>query len=205
MTETEGVIKYRLDHEDGPLPPVEGLAELEAWRYALVRLALVGRDPARYGGLGFGNLSRRQHEGFLVTGTQTGQLERLAPEHFCWVRGWSLADNRIASRGPSRPSSEALTHAAVYQASPAAAVMHGHSPQLWQRAAQLGLPVTDPAAAYGTPAMAEEVAALVSARPQDVLVLAMGGHEDGIVALGPDLAAVGAALVAAWVRAEQLP
>lgn len=201
MAETEGVIKYRLEHREAALPTSEGLAELEAWRYALLQLGLVGRDPARYGGLGFGNLSRRQREGFLVTGTQTGHLQRLGPEHFCLVREWSLADGRIGSVGPSRPSSEALTHAAVYQASAAGAVMHGHSPVLWQRAAELGLPVTDPAAAYGTSAMAEAVAELVSGRPAEVLVLAMGGHEDGIVALGPDPTAVGSALVAAYVRA----
>ena len=49
-------------------------------------------------------------------------------------------------------------------------------------ATALGMPVTPPSAAYGTPAMATAVEALLLAAGQADGLFSMGGHEDGIVA-----------------------
>ncbi len=193
--DTEGVVKYHIDFTPSPAPDWALLAELDGWRTLLFRLGLTGLDPGRYGGLAYGNVSRRVAGGrFLVSGTQTGGIERLGAEHYCWVTDFDVERNALVAEGPIRPSSEALTHAAVYRAAAEIEyVLHVHSPELWRLAGRLGLPITDPRVAYGTPAMALEVEALL--RKPGVRVIAMGGHEDGLIAVGETVEAAAGPLI----------
>ncbi len=196
--EAEGVIRFRLDHQPGGPAEAVVTAPLRAWFVVLRRLALLGRDPARYLGYAYGNLSRKVEKGFWITCTQTAGRHTLAPDHFTRVSGWDLAANRLRAQGPCRPSSEALTHAVVYEAAPSARfVFHVHSPTIWCQAEALGLAVTDPNAEYGTPAMAEETLRIIAGmgRP-GTGALSMGGHEDGILAWGETAEAAGTRLVA---------
>ncbi len=201
---TEGVVKYRLDFRPAAAASVGDLGELPAWHSICHRLGLLGRDPARYGGLAYGNLSRRLcGERFLISGTQTGGQAAMTTADYALVEDCDIDANRVRANGPVPPSSEALTHAAVYRAAPAVGcVFHVHAPQIWLAAQRLGLAVTDPAADYGTPAMAREVARLLGA-PQVLTrrVFVMGGHQDGVLAFGGDAAAAGTALIAVLARA----
>jgi ribulose-5-phosphate 4-epimerase/fuculose-1-phosphate aldolase len=202
--ELEGVVKYCLEFTPAPAPDWALLAGLDAWRTLLFWLGLTGHDPQRYGGLAYGNVSVRQ-EGrrFLVSGTQTGAIPQLTAEHYCRVLDFDTARNRIVAEGVIHPSSEALTHAAVYRASAAIrCVLHVHTPELWRQAARLGLPVTHPAIAYGTPAMALEVEALL--RDAGVRVIAMGGHLDGIIAVGASVEDAALPLLSALAEAVRL-
>lgn len=217
MREPEGLTRFRSLHEDAPLaaPVVErGAPPLLAWRRLLHQLGLIGQRPARYGGLGFGNLSLRlaplQAEvgarAFLITGTQTGQPERLPADRLCVVLRYDLAQNTLFSRGLVRPSSEALTHGALYDLSPRiAAVLHVHAPVLWRQARALNLPQTPADVGYGTVEMARAVQRLYAeagrGRPR---VWSMGGHEDGVLAWGRDLNQAGAALLRQLARAYAL-
>jgi ribulose-5-phosphate 4-epimerase/fuculose-1-phosphate aldolase len=207
MTAGEGVIRFRLDHRREALPDSLAAlaAEIAGWRRALVAAGVVGRDPARYGGFGFGNLSARLAGGempdgrraFLVTGSQTGHLADLDLAGFALVESWDAAGHRLASRGLAAPSSESLTHAALYDASPAiGAVFHVHAPALWARRGTPELPATAPGVDYGTPEMAAEVARL-ALHLGDSGLLAMSGHDDGLVAWGPTAGATGRRLLAA--------
>jgi hypothetical protein len=201
---TEGVVKYQLDFRPGPAPQDPRLPELQAWQQICHRLGLVGQDPARYDGLAYGNLSLRLAGGqFLISGTQTGGKPKVQAGDYARVEHCDIDANRVSASGPLPPSSEALTHAAVYRGDPAiGCVMHGHSPEIWSRAAALGLPATDPAAAYGTPAMAHEVARLLAGpRPAPSGVFMMAGHQDGVVAFGADPEGAGTALIAVLARA----
>ncbi len=55
MAQQEGVIKFELWFiQTAPLPK-EVLREINAWRHLLYLTQLIGRDPARYEGYGFGN------------------------------------------------------------------------------------------------------------------------------------------------------
>ena len=84
------------------------------------------------------------------------------------------------------PSSESLTHGAIYDlGAHIRFVFHAHTPVIWRRAAALRIPVSDRAVPYGTPEMAREVERLwrTTALP-DLGILAMGGHEDGVIAFG---------------------
>lgn len=211
MSLQEGVIKFRLDFSEAAPVPDEEISEINAWRKILYTLGLIGRDPARYGGLGYGNVSRRippfdatwQRRAFLISGTQTGGVPDLTTRHYTCVRFCDVEANHIVAEGPARPSSEALTHGAVYAQDPDLHwVMHVHSPQIWQQAYATGLPVTSPQAAYGTPEMASEVRRLF--RESDVIhqgLFAMGGHEDGIVAFGRTAQEAGCALLSSLAEA----
>ncbi len=213
----EGVIRFEAVHRERLLRMQavrDALGPLVGWREVLRRLGAVGQDPARYEGAGFGNLSvrigppsmPRGQRAFVVTGTQTGGLRQLSIEHLAVVRRWDVAANRVWSEGQELPSSESLTHGAVYDLSPSIrAVFHGHVPALWRRASALRLPVSDPHVEYGTPEMAHEVARLYRETPlPDVGVFAMGGHEDGVVSFGATPDEAGARLVEWLARAFAL-
>ncbi len=211
MEPQEGVIKFALQFTPAPPLPEAEVAELNAWRRILFLLGLTGHDPQRYEGLSFGNVSLRLppfaapslERPFVVSGTQTGGLPELDPDHYAVVRSCDPQRNRVVAEGPVRPSSEALTHGALYALDPELrCVLHVHSPLLWRQTVHLGLPMTDPAAAYGTPAMAAEVGRLY-AEPQVRAggILAMGGHEDGLVAFGSSVEAAGTMLVRWLARA----
>jgi len=210
----EGVIKYTLDYRTGPAPESEILAELNAWRQILFQLGLVGQDPQRYDGLGFGNVSRRvgsfagaaHQRRFVISGTQTGGLARLGPEHYVQVTECRAEENLIRAVGPVKPSSEAMTHGALYALdNHLRTVLHAHSPEIWQAAMLLGLPVTDHRVVYGTPQMAAEMQRLYQdpqVRTGGIIV--MGGHPDGVVAFGAGLATAGSILVKTLAAALQV-
>lgn len=203
MSDAEGVVKYTLDYRASALPGDTDLDGLFRWFLRCRQRGLIGRDPARYDGYAFGNISVRAPRGFVISATQSGGEPALSAERLAWVEDFDIAANRLRAGGPARPSSEAMTHGQVYRALPAVgAVIHVHSPQLWRHAARLGIPVTPPSAAYGTPAMATAVERLLRADTRPAGLFAMGGHEDGIVAYAATVDAAGRHLVAALDRAE---
>jgi ribulose-5-phosphate 4-epimerase/fuculose-1-phosphate aldolase len=210
----EGVIKFDLKFTPAAPLPGERLLEINAWRRILHLLGLTGRDPKRYDGLGYGNVSQRiapfaapaLRRPFVVSGTQTGGLGELGPEHYALVTQCDPQANRVVAEGPVRPSSEALTHGALYALDASLRfVMHVHSPEIWRHVVALGIPLTDPAVPYGTPEMAAEVRRLLGdAAVRRGRIFAMGGHEDGLVAFGRTAAEAGTVLVDLLARAFQL-
>ena len=190
MVEQEGVVKFQLDFQPEPLQGFD-IDALNAWRTRLMALGLIGAVEDRYGGFGFGNLSFRTTAGFLITGSQTGHIPSLELAHCAEVTLADTERNAIVARGETRPSSESLTHAAVYTANPGInAVFHVHSPDIWRQVR----PATDRDIAYGTPAMARAVAALVVSKTG---LFVMAGHEDGVVSYGTDCQTAGLLLTEA--------
>ncbi len=193
----EGVIKFHLDFCEGPAPGESLLLELNTWRTRFLELGLIGQDPERYEGYGFGNLSRRlpgqRGNAFLISGTQTGHLDELRANHYATVLHCNPAKNQLQATGQIKPSSEALSHGILYQSHPAIHwVMHLHSPDIFNNYRALSLPFTDPSAAYGTPEMASAIEALAKEREDSrPSLLVMGGHQDGILAYGSGAEATG--------------
>jgi ribulose-5-phosphate 4-epimerase/fuculose-1-phosphate aldolase len=197
--QAEGVIKFHLKHEEGPAPSMEETSGLRAWFRILHRLDLLGRDPQRYLGYAYGNISQRDGDGFLISCTQTSGREQLTPQNFSRVTDFDIQANWLRSHGPCPPSSEAMTHGAVYGARPeVGAVFHVHSPDIWQQAGKLGLPKTDSSIEYGTPEMAQAVGELLDREAPRIF--SMGGHEDGIVAWGESAEEAGSALLRVFAR-----
>jgi L-ribulose-5-phosphate 4-epimerase len=215
MTEPlEGVIKFSAQHTDVALDPrlARSAADLDAWRSLFVQLELIGQDPKRYQGLGFGNLSarittERGETQFLISGSQTGAKPELELADFSLVSSWTVEQNSLVSTGQTPPSSESLTHGAFYDADPAIRfVFHAHSPEIWHGADQLGLSCTAPDVAYGTPEMAQEVARICrqADHRRNASVIAMMGHPDGVFASGETADQAALELIKALARARAL-
>lgn len=208
MTEQEGVIKYRLDYQPCAARQYPEYAELNAWRSILFRLGLIGQDAQRYGGLAYGNISFRLGDTrqFIITGSQTSGLASLTNNHYSTILSAEPSQNHIVATGAMKPSSEALTHAAVYAASHnVKAVVHVHSPMIWQHYQALALPTIDAKIQYGTQAMAEAVLNLFAWNVLDEMpICVMLGHEDGIVAFGDSIADASLVLIKALALAMEI-
>ena len=213
----EGVIKFEAEHALEPLDPRrfgDLACRLGSWREVLSKLQLVGQDPERYGGAGYGNVSARLGapgsprgaRAMMISGTQTGGLPRLTLRDLCVVERYDYRRNWVYSRGQTKPSSETMTHGAIYDLSPAIRfVFHAHSPVIWRQAQALRIPTTDHRVPYGTPEMAAEVQRLYSGTTLDATrIMAMGGHEDGIIVFGHNAEQAGQALVTHLARAYEL-
>ena len=183
----EGVIKFHVEHRLGVACAEADILDLTKWRTELRREGLIGQDPARYDGLGYGNLSKRLGDGtYLITGSQTGHLERLTMREFARITRFDPCQNLVCATGMFQPSSESMTHLAIYQINPAARhVFHAHVPEIWSAREELEIPVTDTCIECGTAEMFYEVQRLLAdAENYQKGILAMGGHKDGIVTWG---------------------
>lgn len=206
MSETEGVIKYQLHHTHSPLPAQIALAELNAWRTMMFKLNLIGQNPQRYQGYGFGNISQRlnsENLQFVISGTQTGHLSVLSRHDYSLVTQAIPKQNTLFSSGETQSSSEALTHASVYLQNPdIQAVIHVHCPEIWQQTQALNLAHTAADVAYGTPEMAAAVTQLFKSENwQQSAVFTLLGHEDGVIAFGTSLSQAACALITELAKA----
>ena len=182
----EGYIKFNCQWiKAEPLPAVM-LEGLNAWREKLFALGLVGMYDD---GIGFGTLSiRHPHKGFIITGSATGGLQQLDELHFTLVNEYNLEHNSLICKGPIIASSESLSHAVIYEASPSTgAVIHVHQTEMWKCLINK-LPTTRPEVSYGTPAMAREILRLFrESELEKEKILVMGGHPEGIITFGQNL------------------
>ncbi|MCB9557010.1 MAG: class II aldolase/adducin family protein [Deltaproteobacteria bacterium] len=210
----EGVIKFTAEHEHRSLPVRrfgDLTCQLAAWREIMAKTGLVGQRGDLYGGAGYGNVSgrigapaaARGERAFLITGTQTGGTPCVGIDDFCVVTRYDYQFNRVSSFGAILPSSESMTHGAIYDLSPQIRfVLHGHSPVLWRQAQALRLPTTAAGVAYGTPQMAHEVQRLYQQTAlAERRILSMAGHEDGIIVFGKSAEEAGQVLVTELARA----
>lgn len=184
----EGYIKYQIEWKKGPAPASAHLGDLLACRNRLHSRRLIGYNAEL--GVGFGNISIRdgKTERFFISGTQTGHLFPLKADHCTQVTRADIPRNQLQCLGPLKASSESLTHAAVYAANPLiGAVIHVHHLEHWQRLLYQ-LPTTPTEIPYGTPEMAEAVKRLfVETSLAHKGFFVMGGHQEGMIAFGPDV------------------
>lgn len=194
----DGVIKYDRGHYEKSEPlNADEFRELEKWRDTLHKLRLIGEYlPEK---IGYGNLSERKNylshfesnnPQFLISGTQTGGLESLDGESYTRVLDFDLEKNIVKVKGPVEASSEALTHAAVYQCNKdISCVFHIHSTPIWEGMINENYLATSKDTPYGTIEMAKEVQSLIGKSSSGLLV--MKGHQDGVISFGPNLDSAG--------------
>jgi ribulose-5-phosphate 4-epimerase/fuculose-1-phosphate aldolase len=180
-------VKFTYQRARADTAPFDALAELNACRRKLLKQRLMGVDS---NGVGFGNLSVRDGStaNFYITGSATGGLPELTLTDCARVVAYDFARNWLRYEGAAIPSSESLTHAAIYESDPTIfAVIHCHDSDLWATLLDRA-PATSQSVAYGTPEMAYEIMRLF--KMSDVRsrkILAMAGHEGGIVTFGKNL------------------
>ena len=187
MTRDEGVIKFECRWRQRTAPDRSEVERLIEYRQKLFALGLIGVYPD---GIGFGNLSERSRGRgeFIISASQTGHLSEVDAEHFVYVTEYSVDYNWLACEGPSKASSESLTHAMIYETfADCNAVAHVHNSRAWEQL-QGHVPTSGKDVPYGTPAMGQEVRRLAreSTLAQD-RIFVMSGHEDGVLAFGTDL------------------
>ena len=177
------------------IAPFDTLAELNACRRKLLKLRLIGLDS---NGVGFGNLSVRDgaSRNFYITGSATGGLPKLSLTDCVRVVDYDFEKNWLRYEGNAIPSSESLTHAAIYESHPStSAVIHCHDSVLWATLLDRA-PTTSKCVGYGTCEMAHEIIRLfkeTDVRSRKIFVMA--GHEAGIVTFGENLEAAFAVLI----------
>ena len=180
-------VKFTYQRARADIAPFDALAELNACRRKLLEQRLMGVDS---NGVGFGNLSVRDgvSGNFYITGSATGGLPELTPTDCVRVVAYDFARNWLRYEGAAIPSSESLTHAAIYESDPStSAVIHCHDMGWWATLLDR-IPTTSRAVRYGTPEMAYELMRLF--KVGDVRtgkILVMAGHEGGVVIFGQDL------------------
>ena len=183
----DGVIKYTIDHTtfDARIP-YDMYGELEAVRTRLHHLGLIG---VYEDGIGYGNISLKESRDktFYITSTQTGHLSQLGTSLYTRVDDYDFNTFTLHSKGKKKPSSEALSHAMIYELDPAIqAVIHIHSAPLWRFMIEKGDLST--AAEYGTHEMTEEITRLYqTSKPLEQPLFVMKGHEEGIIVFGKSL------------------
>ena len=215
-TQDEGVISFNVQHNHTQLSTRKYYTlsqELSAWRSLFWKLKLIGQDHQRYQGAGFGNVSARimpfstarGHRPFMITGTQTGQQEELTLDAYSVVTTYELYAHTLSSYGQLLPSSESMTHAALYDLNTCVRyIFHAHAPCIWHQAKALKLPTTAANIAYGSIDMAYAVQRLYQQGKFNLgQVLVMEGHQDGVMSCGATAEEAGQALIQAWVRARQ--
>jgi L-ribulose-5-phosphate 4-epimerase len=180
-------VKFTYERTGAKIGRFDQLADLNICRQKLLQLRLIGLDSS---GIGFGNLSVRDGatRNFYITGSATGGLSKLSLTDCVRVVDCDFKQNWLRYEGTAIPSSESLTHAAIYKSdSMTSAVIHCHDAGLW--AALLDrAPTTSKAVAYGTPEMAYEIIRLFEVSDvRSKKMFVMAGHQAGIVAFGKNL------------------
>jgi L-ribulose-5-phosphate 4-epimerase len=180
-------VKFTRERARAEITSFDRFAEMNAYRRKLRKLRLIGVDS---NGVGFGNLSVRDDatKNFYITGSATGGIPELRLADCAKVVAYDFERNWVRYEGSTVPSSESLTHAAIYESdTKVGAVIHCHDSGLWTIILNQA-PTTSKTVRYGTPEMAYEIIGLF--RVTDVhsrRALAMAGHEGGIVTFGRDL------------------
>jgi ribulose-5-phosphate 4-epimerase/fuculose-1-phosphate aldolase len=185
----EGVIKYKCTLKLGNSPVVENYIDIEKWRSILFKLKFIGEYlPEK---LGYGNLSKRiEGDEFVITGTQTGKLQKLSAEHYTLVTKCNLERMSVEAIGKIKPSSESLTHFAIYNEIPNLKyIFHIHDKELWNFMLNNDYEKTPSDVEYGTQEMAKAVKACIQGKSSGIF--AMSGHEDGIIAYGQNASETG--------------
>jgi L-ribulose-5-phosphate 4-epimerase len=182
----EGYIKYQCNWIKADVIQPQQIEEINKWRTVLFDEGYIGMYE---NGIGFGNISIRVDENlFLVSGSATGGIRELTAEHYAWVTDYNFALNQLTCKGMTMASSESLTHAAIYACSKETnAVIHVHHKEKWTSLLHQAA-TTNTSIPYGTPEMAYAIQdLLVKNKIGAHKIIAMGGHEEGLISFGRTL------------------
>lgn len=186
----DGYIKFRCEHtcadwgsKELPLCPElkQCILDLDKFRTLVYEQGFIGMYE---NGIGYGNLSHRFRDKFVITASATGSAKELGIDGYTLVTGIDLDQNTVRSTGPLPASSETMTHAAIYEASPKVrCVLHIHSRILFDALKESNALHTDENIVYGTPEMAKAIKAIAAKHPSEGIAV-MLGHDEGVIIYG---------------------
>ena len=182
----EGYIKFQAHWEERSiLIDEEILTQINQVRVMLLTEHWLGIDEAE---IGFGNISVRipNSKQFIITGSATGGIPILSVKDLSIVTSVDITQNSLNCIGETIASSESMSHSVVYAELPEVnAVIHIHSAEIWKENLHKQ-PTSDVNAAYGTPEMAYTLQKIICHTSSEIVI--MGGHQNGIIAYGENLA-----------------
>ncbi len=182
--QSEGVIKFKFNLKMSKEIDESYYLEIEKWRAILFKMRFIGEYPTQK--VGYGNLSKRlveKPEQFIISGTQTGKYPHLNGSQYTKVIKCDLRKMSLDALGPIAPSSESLTHFAIYHSCPQVNfIFHVHHSELWKYMLENQFDKTPENINYGTQEMADAAKACIKNKSQGIFVMA--GHEDGIISYG---------------------
>lgn len=181
----EGYIKFKCNWIKEKSIKKTDIVELNFWRKKFFKLGLIGMYS---NGIGYGNISIRYKNRFIISGTATGGLKELDEQNYSLVTDYNFKNNSLNCSGEVKASSESLSHAAVYETyAEIGAVIHIHNLELWQKLLYK-VPTTNKNITYGTPEMAAEIKRLFTETDiKNKKILCMAGHEEGIISFGKSI------------------
>jgi len=103
QTIDEGYIKFNCQWIKEPLS-FKIPEQLLFWRDKMYELKQIGYYPELK--IGYGNISIKTEQGILISGTQTGNIYPIQPEHFTLVIDYNLEQNMVVCQGLIKASSE---------------------------------------------------------------------------------------------------
>lgn len=184
----EGYIKFKInwDQKENNFP--YDILDLMEWRDKMHEMNLIGHYKEH--NVGFGNISERFDDSkqFIISATQTGDIYPIEEKHFTTVTNYNIEENTVWCKGPLKASSESMTHAAIYECDKGIrAVIHIHHLELWNKLLD-EIPTSGADVPYGTPEMAMEIKRLFKEENLgQKKIMAMAGHDEGIIAFGANL------------------
>jgi hypothetical protein len=184
---SEGYIKYNTICIGNEYPTAIEIVDLQVLRNELKINNLIGMLP---NGIGYGNVSKKWYDKFIVSGSQTGGEAILNCSDYAIIHDYDIMKNTLVYSGVRPPSSEAITHLAIYEAKPKTKfVAHLHNKEIWEELIRNGQK-TSGSAEYGTVEIALEAKEYVSGLPDGIGIFALSGHEDGIIAFSDELKSI---------------
>lgn len=178
----EGIIKFKCENI-GVREPNKDDNKIIYWRNFLKKRGFIGVDSSGYG---YGNISIRRKNSFLITASQSSGIEKFTWKHIVEVLSWNVNNNELKYIGFNLPSSEAIVHGAAYDANPyVKGVVHIHSIELWERLKD-DYPTTPHYAKEGTKELALEVKKIIEIANLPILIV-MEGHYGGLLFCGKSL------------------
>lgn len=199
-TPKDGCIKFRCEHANAdwnskelPLSKelLQRLHETDSFRTQVFDQSFIGMYE---NGIGYGNISFRWNNAFIITASGTGGARELGIDGYTMVDSVDIARNTVHSIGPLPASSETMSHAAVYANSPSACfVLHIHNMPLFNLLKEKNALSTPEDTAYGTVEMARAIAELAQKHPSEAIIV-MRGHEEGVLIYGMSISHIQAQL-----------
>ncbi len=184
----EGYIKFNINWEQKENNFPYDILDLMEWRDKMHEMKLIGHYEEH--NVGFGNISERfdNSKKFIISATQTGDIYPIEEKHFTTVTDYNIEENTVWCKGPLKASSESMTHAAIYECDKGIrAIIHIHHLGMWKELLN-EIPTSGANVPYGTPEMANEIKRLFKEENLGhKKVMAMAGHDEGIIAFGANL------------------